>query len=147
MGVGGGLYMYVVVVQKFTFAISSPDELLLYIGLSVECSALKLVCLHAQCVMFGARCSTDGARWHSYRSSCPYLVGQDDEFYYFFHLKYHSFMWIYIYDLNYICYYVMTHITYQTHSCISKDSTWKIRGLAYPRHLAPGSPRCGGKIK
>jgi len=28
MGVGAGLYMYVVVVQKFTFAISSPDELL-----------------------------------------------------------------------------------------------------------------------
>jgi len=26
MGVGAGLYMYVVVVQKFTFAISSPDE-------------------------------------------------------------------------------------------------------------------------
>jgi len=30
MGVGAGLYMYVVVVQKFTFAISSPDEFLFY---------------------------------------------------------------------------------------------------------------------
>jgi len=29
MGVGTGLYIYVVVVQKFTFAISSPDEFLL----------------------------------------------------------------------------------------------------------------------
>ena len=29
MGVGAGLYVYVVVVQKFTFAISSPDEFLL----------------------------------------------------------------------------------------------------------------------
>jgi len=29
MGVCAGLYMYVVVVQKFTFAISSPDEFLL----------------------------------------------------------------------------------------------------------------------
>jgi len=29
MGVGAGLYMYAVVVQKFTFAISSPDEFLL----------------------------------------------------------------------------------------------------------------------
>ena len=29
MGVGAGPYMYVVVVQKFTFAISSPDEFLL----------------------------------------------------------------------------------------------------------------------
>ena len=28
MGVGAGLYMYVVIVQKFTFAISSPDEFL-----------------------------------------------------------------------------------------------------------------------
>jgi len=30
MGVGAGLYVYVVVVQKFTFAISSPDEFLFY---------------------------------------------------------------------------------------------------------------------
>ena len=30
MGVGAGLYMYVVVVQKFTFAISSADEFKLY---------------------------------------------------------------------------------------------------------------------
>jgi len=28
MGVVGGLYVYVVVVQKFTFTISSPDEYL-----------------------------------------------------------------------------------------------------------------------
>jgi len=28
MGVGADLYMYVVVVQKFTFAISSADEFL-----------------------------------------------------------------------------------------------------------------------
>jgi len=28
MGIGAGLYMYDVVVKKFTFAISSPDELL-----------------------------------------------------------------------------------------------------------------------
>jgi len=28
MGVGAGLYMHFVVVQKFTFAISSPDEFL-----------------------------------------------------------------------------------------------------------------------
>jgi len=30
MGVGAGLYMYDVVVKKFTFAISSPNEFLLY---------------------------------------------------------------------------------------------------------------------
>jgi len=28
MGVGAGLYMYDVVVKKFTFAVSSPDEFL-----------------------------------------------------------------------------------------------------------------------
>jgi len=32
MGVGAGLYMYVVVVQKFTFAISSPDEFLSFLS-------------------------------------------------------------------------------------------------------------------
>jgi len=30
MGVGAGLYVYGVVVKKFTFAISSPDEFLSY---------------------------------------------------------------------------------------------------------------------
>jgi len=30
MGVGAGLYVYDVVVEKFTFAISSPDEFLLH---------------------------------------------------------------------------------------------------------------------
>jgi len=30
MGIGAGLYMYDVVVKKFTFAISSPDEFLSY---------------------------------------------------------------------------------------------------------------------
>jgi len=46
MGVGAGLYVYVVVVQKFTFAISSPDEFLFssvlaeyrfYVALSTAC--------------------------------------------------------------------------------------------------------------
>jgi len=32
MGVGAGVYMYDVVVKKFTFAISSPDEFLLLLG-------------------------------------------------------------------------------------------------------------------
>ena len=36
MGVGAGLYMYDVVVKKFTFAISSPDEFL-----SLFCSSIK----------------------------------------------------------------------------------------------------------
>jgi len=44
MGVGAGLYMYVVVVQKITFAISSPDEFLLWspyvIGRTIIMAAL-----------------------------------------------------------------------------------------------------------
>ena len=36
MGIGAGLYMYVVVVQKFTFAISSPDECLYFLVTSQE---------------------------------------------------------------------------------------------------------------
>jgi len=32
MGVGAGLYMYDVVIKKFPFAISSPDEFLSYIA-------------------------------------------------------------------------------------------------------------------
>jgi len=38
MGVGAGLYMYVVVVQKFAFAISSPDDVLSSSGFP-ECGA------------------------------------------------------------------------------------------------------------
>jgi len=37
MGVGAGLYMYVVVVQKFTFAISSPDEFLFVVDVDTVC--------------------------------------------------------------------------------------------------------------
>jgi len=32
MGIGAGLYMYDVVVKKFTFAISSPDEFLVRVA-------------------------------------------------------------------------------------------------------------------
>jgi len=39
MGVGAGLYMYDVVVKKFMFAISSPDEFLLFLGVSVDLQA------------------------------------------------------------------------------------------------------------
>jgi len=42
MGVGAGLYMYVVVLQKFTFAISSPDEFLFELLQVVPVSSLKL---------------------------------------------------------------------------------------------------------
>jgi len=44
MGIGAGLYMYVVVVQKFTFAISSPDEFL-----------FVLLCSMCVCFMFYVR--------------------------------------------------------------------------------------------
>jgi len=40
MGVGDGLYMYDVVVNKFTFAISSPDKFLCNIRCTVEVHTL-----------------------------------------------------------------------------------------------------------
>jgi len=44
MGLGAGLYMYVVVVQKFTFAISSPDEFLYQFVWMTSCSTELLEC-------------------------------------------------------------------------------------------------------
>jgi len=41
MGVGAGLSMYVVVVQKFTFAISSPDEFLYELSIGTKIGALN----------------------------------------------------------------------------------------------------------
>ena len=41
MGVGAGLSMYVVVVQKFTFAISSPDEFLYLLPLMVRAGQVE----------------------------------------------------------------------------------------------------------
>jgi len=49
MGVGAGLYMYVVVVQKFTFAISSPDEFLL------PCSVQKVTYLRGGGAIYPGR--------------------------------------------------------------------------------------------
>jgi len=46
MGVGARLYMYVVVVQKFTFAISSPDEFLFTV--SLHCVSYCPVIQHIQ---------------------------------------------------------------------------------------------------
>jgi len=43
MGVGAGLYMYDVVVKKFTFAISSPDEFLFRIADSVRVAKFQLL--------------------------------------------------------------------------------------------------------
>ena len=47
MGVGAGLYMYDVVVEKFTFAISSPDEFLYTIAMqhsAIQFSASSHAC-------------------------------------------------------------------------------------------------------
>jgi len=43
MGVGAGVYMYIVVVQKFTFAISSPDELLFLQQSIVQSLSVRLL--------------------------------------------------------------------------------------------------------
>jgi len=47
MGVGAGLYMYDVVVKKFTFAISTPDEFLSFLTgqVSLLCSTQLLYSL------------------------------------------------------------------------------------------------------
>jgi len=53
MGVGAGLYMYNVVVTKFTFAISSPDEFLLEGGGATyyDVSSMSAsIDLHADCI-------------------------------------------------------------------------------------------------
>jgi len=42
MGAGAGLYMYVVAVQKFTFAISSPDEFLYFSSINISSSAAEM---------------------------------------------------------------------------------------------------------
>jgi len=51
MGVGAGLYMYVVVVQKFTFAISSPDEFLLINVLKSIIYFVRLIYLKSQSML------------------------------------------------------------------------------------------------
>jgi len=44
MAVGAGLYMYVVVVQKFTFATSSPDEFLFNVtGSTIPIFVIEIV--------------------------------------------------------------------------------------------------------
>jgi len=47
MGVGAGLYMYNVVVKKFTFAISSPDEFLFIVSVtkSLYCTNSEILLL------------------------------------------------------------------------------------------------------
>jgi len=47
MGVGTGLYMYDVSVKKFTFAISSPDELILF----SHCQQIGGISFHASRVL------------------------------------------------------------------------------------------------
>jgi len=52
MGVGAGLYMYNVVVTKFTFAISSPEEFLLegVVQHITPCLLSASTDLHAECI-------------------------------------------------------------------------------------------------
>jgi len=47
MGVGAGLYMYDVVVKKFTFAISSPDEFLSFYILQTLLMQVKCLDIYA----------------------------------------------------------------------------------------------------
>jgi len=49
MGVGGGLYMYDVVVKKFSFAISSPDEFFYCQWVSANLSSVHATRVHGPC--------------------------------------------------------------------------------------------------
>jgi len=61
MGVGAGLYMYVVVVQKFTFTVSSPDEFLFLLAMPSSkrgrytCFMAQMMWFHPRTVLFGVR--------------------------------------------------------------------------------------------
>jgi len=61
MDVGAGLYMYVVVVQKFTFAISSPDEFLyLFVLWLCYCTYVCIFIFEASWfILFQARGSSE----------------------------------------------------------------------------------------
>jgi len=65
MGVGAGLYMYVVVVQKFTFAISSPGEFLYLYQL-----AARQTCVACKGAVHATRAC---ARIRARRRACPLL--------------------------------------------------------------------------
>jgi len=45
-----GLYMYVVVVQKFTFAISSPDEFLLFFAVDPMSLSSSYIQILEKCI-------------------------------------------------------------------------------------------------
>jgi len=51
MGIGAGLYMYDVVVKKFTFAISSSDEFIVYASCGWELSCPDLRRVHPENVL------------------------------------------------------------------------------------------------
>jgi len=60
MGVSAGLYMYVVVVQKFTFAISSPDEFLSILSYYIRALTGLIIEVHVnernhETIMIGRR--------------------------------------------------------------------------------------------
>ena len=48
---------------------------------------------NSHCYCYGARWRTHGARWLSYRSSCPHMVVQDDEFWYSVNLEFKK-LWL-----------------------------------------------------
>ena len=56
MGVGTGLYMYNVVVKKFTFTVSSPDEFLVLIVICVDLPLAQLLDLELLIMVRRSRC-------------------------------------------------------------------------------------------
>jgi len=56
VGVGAGLYMYDVVVKKFTFAISSPDEFLF--DLAYNISQYSVIMTYDLCAAIASEVTT-----------------------------------------------------------------------------------------
>jgi len=67
MGVGAGLYMYVVVVQKFTFAILSPDEFL-YLDDCIDVVNWK--CATFRPTLYKCRCRTCKSTFSNHQTYC-----------------------------------------------------------------------------
>jgi len=63
MGVGAGLSMYVVVVQKFTFAISSPDEFLFSLSLTLVDDIIYIVAFYRSTPLILVKLRGQLANW------------------------------------------------------------------------------------
>ena len=115
MGVGAGLYMYDIVVKKFTFAISSPDEFLFSLSWTrgthswqiFDWNAAERICLRCDA------CISGGATWQDLQS---FLI-----------LEWNG--WVIQNDVNELCFCM-----YCVHDC---DDSKSMKCLTVPCKLTP----------